>query len=452
MDNVIPKWLVRVRQAAAILGALAAIAIVFWPRPVVQHRKDRIPVRFWHMWTAEWEVVVRGIADDFNKSQDKYEVIPLSVPDSADSKFLLAVTGGDPPDVMAQWNPVIPTWADGNLLRPMDDLMGPELLARFRRDAYPVAVRIGSYKNHVYGITIGINDFAIYYRPSQFKAAGLDPNRFPTTLEELDSAADRLNQFDKNGNLTRMGFLPSGLFGIARSFHGGFYDWNTGKVTLNTPGNVRALRYLVSRRKRLGYENVVRYEAGLDTRSFAGGWPFMNGGYSATIDGQWRVEQVRKYAPNLDYMTAPIPPPRGGIPMAGLGEGNFMIIPKGAKQVEGAWEFIKFWSGLEKPERAAEYYTRGGWLPLWPAVANAPKYREYVRKNPQYATFLKILASPYLEPPPPVPYQVFLMDHIARAEDFAVRGILSPEEAMQHLDKEVRDELARRRKLGFKDG
>ena len=73
----------------------------------------RIPVRFWHMWSAEWKVVVDRIVDRYNRSQDKYEVIALSVPGGADTKFLLGAMGGDPPDVMAQWNPVIPTWAEG---------------------------------------------------------------------------------------------------------------------------------------------------------------------------------------------------------------------------------------------------------------------------------------------------------------------------------------------------
>jgi multiple sugar transport system substrate-binding protein len=47
------------------------------------------------MWTAEWKVVVERICDRFNKSQDRYEVIPLSVPGTAaDSKFLLAAADG----------------------------------------------------------------------------------------------------------------------------------------------------------------------------------------------------------------------------------------------------------------------------------------------------------------------------------------------------------------------
>lgn len=449
MEENTPLWMRRLRLVLASVAAVVIAGVLFSPRPQTQRMPDRIPVRFWHMWTAEWEVVVNEIAEEFNKSQDVYEVIPLSVPNSADSKFLLAVTGGDPPDVMAQWNPVIPTWAESQLLTPFDDLMGPDLLKRFRREAYPAAQRIGMYKGKIYGITIGINAFAIYYRPSLFAEAGLDPERFPATLEELDRVAERLHKTDRKGELTRIGFIPSNFLHYAPIFGGGFYDWKTGEVKVNTPENLRALTYLADTRERMGYERAIRFSSGLDTQSFAGGWPFIGGSYAATVDGQWRVEQLRKYAPNLDYKTVPVPPPSSGAPLAGVTGGNFMIIPRGAKNPKGAWEFIKFWSGLENPNRAAAFYTKGGWLPLWPEVTNAPVYQEYIRKNPEYATFVKMLASPNLAPVPPVPYQVFLFDQILRAEDRAARGILTPQQALDNLERELTKELARRRELGY---
>lgn len=418
-----------------------------------QRHPDRIPVRFWHMWTGEWKAVVDRIVARYNASQNRFEVIALSVPPTgADSKFLLGVVGGDPPDVMAQWNAVIPTWAENRLLLPLDELMTAKERNQFEREAYPIVKKIGMYKGRLYGLTTGINIWACYYLPSNFREAGLDPDRFPQTLEELRSAASKLTKRDGAGNLTRLGFLPQTYLMYAPLFGGGFYDWNRSRLTIDTPANLRALEFLADERRALGYDKVVRYEAGLNGATVATGgieWPFISGAYAITVDGQWRVEQIGKYAPKLDYRIAPLPAPEGGKPMAGRSTGNFMIIPRGSKQVRGAWDFVKFWSGISHPERAAEFYTWGGWLPLTPAIAEAPAYQAYLRRYPQFRTFLTILSSPNIEPLPPVPYQVYLNDRITSAEDSTVRGTMTPQAALKRLAYDVAKEQRRRKDLGY---
>ena len=436
------------------LGVFAILLFVvgFWLVPVFQaraHPPRRKVVRFWHMWTAEWKTKVDMVVARFNASQDEYEVQALSIPSAgADSKFLLGVMGGDPPDVMAQWNPVIPAWADSGLIVPLDSLMSPQDRATFAREAYPVVKKIGSYKGKLYGMTIGVNMNAVYYRPDAFRAAGLDPKEVFRTLENVGAAGRKLDRFGKGGSLQRLGWLPTGLPFFAALFGGGFWDEKTGKVTIDTPANLRALEYIVGSYKRLGYDKVTRFNAGLNTASSAAGWPFIDGAYSMTVDGQWRTKQVADYAPNLQYAAAPVPPPEGGVARAGMSNGNFMVVPSGAKERAGAWAFIRFWSGLQDPVRAAEFYTMGGWLPLSPAVANAPAYRAYIARNPAFAPFVDLMSSPEMRTLPPVPYQTFLNDELTKTEDAAVRGTLSPAAALRDLQRKVDDEVQRRKALG----
>lgn len=438
-------WL---KRGLATLGLLAVLLYVFLPRATDRKYPERKPIRFWHMWSAEWAEVVERICDRFNESQTEYEVIPLSVPGGgADTKFLLAVTGGDPPDVMSQWNAVIPTWADSGLLQPLDGLMTAEEKATFHREAYPVTKKLGLYKGRLYGLTIGMNAFAYYYLPEALEEQGV--REFPRSLEEVVALGDKLNQKDGQGNLTRLGMLPPGWLGVAPAFGGGFYDWKAGEVVIDTPENLRALEWLVDERRKIGFDSYLRFQSGLNTASFAGGWPFIGGAYAVCSDGQWRVEQIRKFAPDLKYRTAMLPPPKGGRERAGFSGGNFMIVPKGAKNARGAWEFVKFWSGLTEPERAAEFYTWGGWLPLTPAIAESPIYQEYLRKNPEFRTFVELMPSENLEVLPPVPCQTYLNDRIYRAEDLALRGSKSPKEALAELAKDVAEERRRRKELGY---
>ena len=185
------------RYVAAIVTVVlvaAGLVLVFaLPGPPPQKHPGRIPVRFWHMWTAEWKEVVERIVDRFNASQDVYEVIPLSVPGAAaDSKFLLAVAGGDPPDVMAQWNAVIPKWAESGLLVPLNTLMAPGQWEEFQRTSYPAVLKIGMYKDKLYGVTTGLNTSACYCRADYVREAGLDPTHPPATLDALVAWGDKL--------------------------------------------------------------------------------------------------------------------------------------------------------------------------------------------------------------------------------------------------------------------
>lgn len=412
---------------------------------------ERKLVRFWHRWQGDWEKQVQKIVDAFNASQNEYEVVPVSVPSSgADAKFILGVIGGDPPDLMSMFSGGVPNLAANGFLTPLDTLMTPAEKDAFINKSYPSIRDIGMYKGRPYGITIGADLTALYVNVKQLREAGLDPDKFPRTLEELEEWGMKLNKYDAQGHLTRLGFLLSDVGYLSHYFGGGFYVHEDGSLELNTPQNVRALKTIVDYRKRIGFENVLRFQAGLNDIEGAASWAFMHGDLSITYDGQWRVEELRKFKPDLEYRVIPIPPPKeGGTPLGGLVGGNYMIIPVSAKQKQGAWEFLKFWSGLDNPDRAAKFYNMGGWLPYSPAVANSPTFQKWLKGDQQFQAFIDILGSPNCKAPPPIANLQFLNDLITRAEDEATRGAQSPEDALKELETKFKEERDKRRALGY---
>lgn len=412
---------------------------------------QRKVVRFWHRWQGDWEKQVQKIVDAFNKSQDEYEVVAVSVPGGgSEAKFILGVIGGDPPDLMSMGSGAVPNLASNGFLTKLESLMTPEERVRFFKESYPAIRDIGMYKGSCYGVTIGADLMALYVNVQQLREAGYDPDKFPKTLEELEDMGIKLNQYDKKGNLKRLGFLESDLGYFAHYFGGGFDVLPDGTLKLNTKENLRALQTMVDYRKKIGFENVVRFQAGLNDIEGAASWAFMHGDLSITYDGQWRVEELRKFKPDLEYRVIPIPPPKeGGTPLGGLVGGNYMIVPISAKQKAGAWEFLKFWTGLDNPDRAATFYNMGGWLPYSPAVANSPTFQKWLKTNPQFQAFLDILASPNCKAPPPIPNLSFLYDLLTRAEDQALRGAVTPKQALETLEFRFKEERSKRRSLGY---
>ncbi len=408
-------------------------------------------VRFWHRWQGDWEKEVRSIVDEFNKSQTEYEVVPVSVPSGgADSKLILGVIGGDPPDLMSMFNGAVPNMAANGFLTDLETLMTPDEKVAFFQNSYPALRETGMYRGKCYGITIGADLMALYVNVKQLREAGLDPDRFPKTLEELEQWGLKLNQYDKRKNLTRLGFLLNDVQYLAKTFDGGFDVDPSGKMLLDTPNNLRALKAIVSYRKKIGFDNVLRFQAGLNDIEGAASWAFMHGDLSITYDGQWRVQEMSKFKPDMEYRVFPIPPPAvDGKPRGGVVGGNYMVVPISAKEKRGAWEFLKFWTGLDNPDRAAKFYNKGGWLPFSPAVAKSPTFQKWLKNNPQFQAFLDILASPNCKAPPPIANVQFLNDLIGRAENRAVSGDMTPEQALQDLAVKFNEEEAKRKELGY---
>jgi multiple sugar transport system substrate-binding protein len=435
-------------------GAAFLVALIVWvvaPRPAAPIEHKRIPVHIWHMWSGEWLPVINDVADEFNKSQDTYEAIPLEMPPGdGDQKFLLSVAGGSPPDVMVQWTQAIDTYAQSGILQPLDPLMSPAERHQFMCNDYPAVRNAGWYKDHLYGLTVGFDVYACYYRPDEWRSVGLNPDRFPTSLEDLIAESHRLDKYDSAGNLTRLGFIPEGFTTYAPWFGGSFYDRSTHRVLLDTPQNERALTCIVDDYNRIGIDKVLRFKAGMQS-SDAASWPFIQGQIANTVDGEWRVLQMAKYAPGMDYAIAPVPPAAGGKPLSGFTTSDTMTIPAGAKEKQGAWEFIKFWTGLDHPEPAAKFQADMCWLPTSPQMAAAPDYQAFLEKYPKYMTFVKIAASPNLVTIPPIPDQEFLQDRINVAGDLAERGAKTPKEALRALARDAAREADHRRELGYGD-
>lgn len=435
-----------VKTILTVVVGVAIVVVLAPPPPPVQHYPDRQKVIFWHMWGNEFQPVVENIAKRFNESQNQYEVIPRFVPsDGALTKFLLSASGGKAPDLVSQWNPVLGTWSDRNLITPLEEVMSPAEIARYKQEAYPIMKAHATYKGHLMAMIAGVDVTAVYYRLDQLKEVGVDKDHLPTTLEDLMVLAAKLDRRDAEGHLLRIGFLPSSWKVMAPSFGG---DFGTGDhMTFDTPANRRAAEFVVANQKRLGFDNVNRFtqSQAADTGMTQ---PLIAGNYSMLLDGQWRVKQTADYAPNLNYCISPVPPPKGGKALASMTDPNYLMIPRASTCPKGAWAFMKYWIGVDDKEAGGFNTSEMGWLPYCDRVAHSKSYQKYLQKYPRYQTFLDLVASPNLQKFPVSSLQTFVTTEVSKAEESTSRGTLSPVAALQGLDRTVADELARQKRLG----
>ncbi len=438
-----------VARAKWFLGAALVVATVavLAPPPVSQMRSpNRIRVTFWHAFAGEWQPIYEGMVERFNQSQTKYEVVPVSIPDDTLSmKFLLSSAGGETPDILLNWEPILGMWTDKGLIQPYDGLMSPSEKQKFMAETYPIVKKNAMYRGKIMAMIDGLDFAAVYYRLNDLKEIGLDQYHLPKTLEELVEVGKKLDRYDEQHHLRRIGFLPQGFVGFVPVF-GGALNKN-GHIVIDTPENLRAMTFLGDTAKRYGQEAITRFTSSLAADA-GPNMPLIAGNYSIMFDGEWRIKQVAQYKPDLPYVVAPMPPPAGGKPDACNTGPNYLVIPTAAKQPQGAWEFAKFCVGFMHPEAGGRHMAEMGWVPDDPEIAKSKSYQAYLRQYPKYKVFVDLMTSPNLGIFPQGPLEKFVIDDITKAEDGVVRGTQTPSAALQGVEMDLAAEQARLKRLG----
>lgn len=452
-------WLVATATSAGLRmpwTCAGRILLVFllltgiWSPPARGEGEERIEVIHWHMWTGYWKDMVDDICGWFNDSQDRITVKPLVVPGaSAKAKFLGAVVGGDPPDLLSWWGGGIPYWAASGVIMPLDGLMArnPGEKERLHAFLYPTVREMATYEGKLYALATSMNTFRVFYNVDHFEEAGI--KTVPTTIPELEDAIDRLFRFDARGYVERGGFELASWHAlmIIPAFGGRYYDDEAKRFICGNPQNLAALEWMCKISNRYGVKQLRTFD--LANQSYLSGAndPFASGRMSMRLFGQWSVDiferAMAEGLPKFRYDSFPMPPGPDGPRDSTYVNGNFNVIPANARHPEAAWEFMKFWTGLTDPDVGARIMVRGGWVPTSQAVVDSPVYQKYLEERPAVRPFVKMLGSPHGMTDPVAPIQAYFQRRLFAAVDYAMWGVKTPEEALRDLDVELERELTR---------
>jgi len=439
------------------LAALAASVLIFAAQqdsqPTEAVPEDRREVVFWHFWGGKDRPVVEEIVRRFNESQDEHFVRAIAMPgQNLDMKFFLSVTGGDPPDLLNQDDPIVADWAHRGALTPLDELATAEEMHRLKRWLFPAAKDLGSYRGRLYALCNGLDIRLLYYNKTLLDEHGLSP---PRTLSELNRVAENFAPEPGEQDPERLGFLPEPrmLWAWGIVFGGDFYDEERDRVTPDHPRIVAALEWMASFRERYGAAQLAAFrqgDVGLAGSSFALLGRRGEERYALATGGQWRVRDIvtvierglESGLPVADYGVLPLPPPEGGRSKAGWVNGNFFIVPRGAKNPAGAWAFMKFWSGFGDNEaEAAETCVAGGWIPASQAVVEQPEFQAYLDERRLFRPFVEVAKSPHQEPTPSLPVAMLYRQEVISAAEAAMYRGADPREVLSGVARRVQDRL-----------
>jgi len=304
----------------------------------------RVVVTYWEKWTNFEKDAMQAIVDRYNASQEKVFVRFVST-SQIDRKLLLATAGGNPPDVAGFWSHTVVNYADRGALTPLEPLMARDGLSV--DDYLPSIMDCCRYRGFVWGLPSTPATVALHYNRRLFREAGLDPDKPPTTIAELDEYSRRLTKTDDEGNFTQMGFLPTdpGWWGPFWGFWfgGELADPDGERILCDSPENIRAFEWFQSYVEDYDYRKVRFFEATYRGQFASPSNSFMAERVAMQLQGVWMAAFIREHGPDLDWAVAPFPSETYSPDAPGtVVESDILVIPRGARHVEEAWDFIRF--------------------------------------------------------------------------------------------------------------
>jgi len=325
-------------------------------------------VTFWGSWSGDQVAQLEAQADAYNAAQDAYEVtyVPQEL---VEEKLLTGLASGDVPDVVLWDRYNTPIYVDKNALAPIDEYIEADGvdMSQFYDQALSELV----VDDVTYGIPLLVDNRSLFYNVEALEEAGVEP---PTTWDELAAVAEATT-VDEGGALARAGFQLNdpGLFNMWLTQAGGqMYSDDEQTTAFNSPEGLEVLQFWQSLLDAGVYE--LGFGEGVDA--------FAEGNVAMKLDGPWALGGLD--AAGVEYGI--VPPPSGPDGGQGAGMGGFgLVIPQGAKNAEGAWDFITWWT--TQPENGVSFGEISGWIPANIEAANDP----YFTDNPKYAAFIETL-------------------------------------------------------------
>lgn len=439
--------------------------------------QKRTPIVIWGQALNLDSKGIEAVVHEFERRHPEYEVklSSMGAGEMNPQKLLTSIVGNVAPDAVKQDRFTLSDWASRNAFRPLDDLIERDRKVDPQTPTseqyYPATWKETVFEGRTYGIPIAADDRILYYNKDIFKrkaadlrAAGLDPDRPPRTWSELLAYSKALTERNPDGTLKLAGFIPNfgntWLYLYAFQTNASFMSADGRRCTLYTPDSVEALEFMKRGYEDLGgYSNAQNFQAGFQQNENDA---FVVGKVAMKVDGDWIINGLSRYAGRMDFAVAPAPVPDDRYAKHGkyanekdafiTWTGGFAYsIPRGARNVEGAWAFIKFATSPEgrriehQGQRESERRRGRVYTPRLAASIEGNRIieQEFIPADPRIAAALRehIRMLPYGKLRPATFVGQTLWDEHVRAFEDACRGTKSVEQALKDGQAKVQSEL-----------
>jgi multiple sugar transport system substrate-binding protein len=377
---------------------------------------------------------VQALLPEFRHQHPEIDVVVQQIPwNAAHEKLLTAHVGGHLPDLFQLGNTWIAEFVAIGAIQPLTE--------RFHRtlpeaDYFPGILATNRLDQTMYGVPWYVDTRLLYLRTDLLDEAGVA--QAPRTWSQWWAALESLRS-------------PLGPW--RHPLHQPPDEWQMpvilalqlGSSLLRDDDRHGDFRGPAFREAFARYLELFRNGWAQPVNTAQGGnlyQEFARGEFALFLSGPWTLGEFARRLPRTlegHWDTAPLPAPEGrpypGLSIAG---GASLVLARNSTRQELAWKLVEF---LSEPAQQVAFYRETGDLP----PRRSSWDRQELAAQTRAASFRMQLE--HVVPLPQVPEWERIAAKIAYYAEKAIRGDLSPEEALERLDRDVDLILEKRRWL-----
>ena len=311
--------------------------------------------------------------------------------DAMVNKQAVALTANEPTfDIVDCGSFMLPEYVPSGRYADISDLFPPDVKAKYM----PGMIESVTIDGKVYAAPLMASWTIMFYNGEMFQNVGLDPNKAPTTWDELVSYGKKLQSRDT--------YAYADSFAQGEQASCAFYRWaksagaqisgtQGGKVKwmLDAPEVQEASRFV----QRMFQEGTM--DPGSPTYFQQQISDLFGKGHSAMLVNWDMMQLTFKDPEQTPYAgkirTAPMPGRTAALVGGSIEGHEYMAIPTASRNKEAAKKFIKFISSVENEKRRA---VEQGMTPVWQELFDDPA----VQKVLDLDTIFKSAANCYYRP------------------------------------------------------
>ena len=318
--------------------------------------------------------VVDGIVAEFEAQNPDISVNAIYAGNYDDTriKALAALNSGDPAQLAVMFSIDAYDLIEQDLITPFEALIEGEEEQAWLDGFYPALMANSKIEGQTWGVPFQRSTIVAYYNKDMFREAGLDPEKAPTTWDELVEMGEALTTEDRAGIMIPSTGYPYWMFQALAIQNGEELMANDGLTTyFDDPEVVEALEFW----RALSVEHGVMPEGTVEWGTLR--QAFLEGQTAMMWHSTGNLTAVKNNA-EFDFGVAMLPAnERLGSPTGG---GNFYVFKDSTEEEkQAALELIKF---MTSPEQAAAWSIATGYMGVSPAAYETEALQDYVAEFP----------------------------------------------------------------------